>query len=160
MSVDPIFHAYQSPYVGFDNNPIFFTDPNGTTVEKDNKGMYAGYRNHVNLRLSEAKTKANKLQTQVNEGKKIKPEKLAGAQELVAKLEAVNTELDQLEQSSTVYKIDVTQLGKPGRAGGRISYDNTNNKIIVSLYSINPNSNYEELSHELKHAYQYETGKT
>jgi len=34
MSEDPVKHPYQSPYVGFDNNPIFLIDPNGTSAGK------------------------------------------------------------------------------------------------------------------------------
>jgi hypothetical protein len=33
LSTDPIHHPYQSPYVGFDNNPVYYVDPNGTTVD-------------------------------------------------------------------------------------------------------------------------------
>jgi hypothetical protein len=44
LSTDPIHHPYQSPYVGFDNNPVYYVDPNGTTVgdyySKD--GYYVG----------------------------------------------------------------------------------------------------------------------
>jgi len=32
MSEDPVKHPYQSPYVGFNNNPIFLIDPNGTSA--------------------------------------------------------------------------------------------------------------------------------
>jgi len=32
LSTDPIHHPYQSPYAAFDGNPIFFVDPNGTSV--------------------------------------------------------------------------------------------------------------------------------
>jgi hypothetical protein len=44
LSTDPIHHPYQSPYTGFDNNPVYYVDPNGTTVgdyySKD--GYYVG----------------------------------------------------------------------------------------------------------------------
>jgi hypothetical protein len=32
LSTDPVTHPYQSPYTGFDNNPIFLIDPTGTTA--------------------------------------------------------------------------------------------------------------------------------
>ncbi len=34
MNVDPIEHYYQSPYVGFDSNPVFYADPTGTSSIK------------------------------------------------------------------------------------------------------------------------------
>jgi len=32
LSTDPVFHPYESPYVAFADNPVYFVDPNGTTV--------------------------------------------------------------------------------------------------------------------------------
>lgn len=32
LSLDPIVHPYESPYTAFANNPVYFIDPNGTTV--------------------------------------------------------------------------------------------------------------------------------
>ncbi len=34
MNTDPIEHYYQSPYVGFDSNPVFYADPTGTSSIK------------------------------------------------------------------------------------------------------------------------------
>lgn len=45
LSIDPIPHYYQSPYCGYDNNPILYIDPDGTTVKGDyygKKGNYLG----------------------------------------------------------------------------------------------------------------------
>jgi RHS repeat-associated protein len=45
LTLDPIPHYYQSPFCGFDNNPILFVDPDGTTVNGDyygKKGNYLG----------------------------------------------------------------------------------------------------------------------
>jgi RHS repeat-associated protein len=33
LSTDPVTHSSQSPYTGFDNNPIFYIDPLGTTTD-------------------------------------------------------------------------------------------------------------------------------
>jgi hypothetical protein len=42
LSTDPIHHPYQSPYVGFDNNPVYYVDPNGTTVHTEVKKLANG----------------------------------------------------------------------------------------------------------------------
>jgi RHS repeat-associated protein len=45
MSLDPLMDKFpwMSPFVGFDNNPIFFTDPYGlNTIEKDTKDYSGG----------------------------------------------------------------------------------------------------------------------
>lgn len=45
LSVDPIAHHYQSPYCSMDNNPIYYVDPDGTTVNGDyynKKGKHLG----------------------------------------------------------------------------------------------------------------------
>ena len=42
LSLDPIVHPYESPYTAFANNPVYYIDPNGTTITDytfDKKGV-------------------------------------------------------------------------------------------------------------------------
>ena len=44
-SIDPVIHPSQSTYTGYDNNPVFWNDPSGTSVtisEKGNKVTFTG----------------------------------------------------------------------------------------------------------------------
>lgn len=35
LSVDPVTHEWQSPYVGYDNNPVYYADPSGASTKKE-----------------------------------------------------------------------------------------------------------------------------
>lgn len=41
LSIDPIVHPWESPYVGFANNPIYYTDPSGLSVNPVPTGQTA-----------------------------------------------------------------------------------------------------------------------
>src|SRR5690606_13190518 len=57
LNVDPVTHFEQSPYVAFDNNPVFWTDPDGAdTIDpiKDSITVISSYvdKNNVNSHYS------------------------------------------------------------------------------------------------------------
>ncbi len=39
MNLDPITHHSQSPYIAFDNNPVYYTDPEGKSSEPPTKNI-------------------------------------------------------------------------------------------------------------------------
>ena len=48
MSIDPIFKAYESPFVGFGNNPILYNDPSGADETKIISQTETGSAERVN----------------------------------------------------------------------------------------------------------------
>ncbi|WP_344787352.1 RHS repeat-associated core domain-containing protein, partial [Postechiella marina] len=38
-TIDPVIHYFQSTYTGYNNNPVFWSDPSGSAVEKINGGV-------------------------------------------------------------------------------------------------------------------------
>jgi len=76
LSVDPISHPYQSPYVAFDDNPIFYVDPNGTTVGDyyTRSGSYLGSdgiddgKNYIVNNIEDIHSMQNDVQVAINSG--------------------------------------------------------------------------------------------
>lgn len=64
LGVDPVVHAYQSPYSGLDNNPIIIIDPDGKNgelaIDKENGTITVITNFHFSTNTSEAFTSRGK----------------------------------------------------------------------------------------------------
>jgi hypothetical protein len=69
LSTDPVFHPYESPYVAFANNPVYFVDPRGTTVDDyfNSDGTFShSTKTGTQIRVLSADKKSSKLFSELN----------------------------------------------------------------------------------------------
>lgn len=69
LSTDPVFHPYESPYVGFANNPVYFVDPQGTTVDDyfNSDGTFShSTKTGTQIRVLSADKQSSKLFSELN----------------------------------------------------------------------------------------------
>lgn len=67
-SIDPIIHYQFSPYVAYDNNPIFWKDPRGSNSENDSL-YFQKQINTITLKINKEKDILNKKAKELSEDK-------------------------------------------------------------------------------------------
>lgn len=133
-----------SPYSWCANNPVRYVDPTGMEVEDPDK-IYAKQKKQVTDNL--AALKGYLKQDGLSEGLTKAINGLIGIHET-----ALN-EMSALEKSDQVY----TVFSAGGKEGG-VSYDMQSQKVKIGIGKEDGGS-VELVGHELKHAYQFETGQ-
>jgi RHS repeat-associated protein len=143
--IDPLAEKYYSisPYVYCINNPLRYIDPNGMEV-KDPDKIYENYKNQLNQNLTTIN--AALKQEGLSDGMTKALNSLAGAYKSTLK------ELSGLEKSDQVY----TVFSGEGKEGG-VQYDQKLGEVKIGIGK--DGSSIGLIGHELKHAYQFETGE-
>ena len=157
LSQDPITHPFQSPYAAMEGNPILYADPMGSEVQfadEDAKKRYDSYREQVKGGIARVERKIKH-----NEANSNNPEWAADYQERLSVWRGIDAELDALEGADQVYEINLDHRSKTSRAQLAYDFERSVVKVNLDRTQMLPNDQMDDISHELKHAYQFHTGQ-
>ena len=137
---------WHSPYLFCGANPVMNTDPTGMYFTDDSKEYIERYRKNILNRLA---PDLRNLKHIVDVGVSLYLER-RGLRDMLY-------ELSVLESSETPYNvvIDERSTTEDGTPAGMTTYDMGHNWINIILYD----ERMDLFSHEMKHAYQFETGE-
>jgi RHS repeat-associated protein len=156
-SIDPKTTAWESPYVSMGSNPILYNDRLGDIVKPASQSadkLYKGYRNEVNNRISKIENRISKTNNR---------RKIERLNDELKEYQNINNELDALEKSDEVYRIRVSgdfvpeTAPNPNDVEGNIGFNKLTMEIDVNVITTSGSfTPLQRISHELKHADQYE----
>jgi len=158
---DPKPNPSISNYACFAGNPIFYTDVLGDTVKGDLKS-YNKVKSYVNNQISSFNGQIAKVNTKIADrtasGKNTSrlERKLSGLESSKSEYQGILDEYTALENSTQVYNIIGGGSVSAG-AGGETRFNSVTGYVDIVDGGQLPL--LESLPHELKHAYQFETGK-
>ena len=168
-NLDPRFSVSISPYNTFSGNPVFFKDTKGDTVIGNNADMavYNQYRKDISNRLVKTMLAAGLKQSELElmqDKKEIKRTQnaLTGLNAEIGELRNINNELNTLESSTQNYILSSVNDANSS-IGGNTSFAGSkfvNGRHYSGAISVSFNRAHTplgSLSHELKHAFQFET---
>ncbi|MDE6266718.1 MAG: hypothetical protein K2M07_05145 [Muribaculaceae bacterium] len=161
---DPLMEKYPwlSPYTFCGGNPIMYTDHDGLKFTERAEEVVTEYENLVNSKIESAEKDLAKQQSRLenakNEKQKRKIEKkIAKINDVKNEMKAILNELSVLRESDQSYDIaqyvPVVNEYVPTDITGKTEFEN--GVVVMTI----PNNEISLLAHELKHAYQFETGK-
>ncbi len=165
LSVDPLADKYpsMSPFMYTAGNPVMLVDPDGMRIGKGidvfNK-FYNVVENYISGFDRKILDKSLKQGDALLSGNNKKFDRLTKRiNKLESKRDAyieVRDELDELSNSEQVYNINLFSGIVTDGNGGSTTYNPNDGSI-----NINIKGDFDSaiLSHELKHAYQFETGR-
>lgn len=171
-SVDPVTFPYQTPYNSMNNNPIQFIDPMGSHIEDPNnevgvlEAMASNEINLINKKIEKKEQRKIELEQSIvpslskKEVKKIEKQisniekKILDIEDEKKPYKKFLDEIKIIRESEQHYVINIYNTQALNK-GGTINYHFASDKMVINVPS---NNIIEVLSHELKHAYQYEKG--
>lgn len=152
-----------TPYGYAGNNPILFNDIQGDSIGIG-RDLFDRFKNEVQgQKIKILNSRSNEINRLIKKGKN---DKAAKKQEKYAaedakegsKMSVLNStlsELDALENSSQLYNLFENSSEVPSSADGITTYDINTDAVNVSSKG---RFSMGVFAHELKHAYQFETG--
>ena len=151
LSTDPLFEKYvgMSPYNYCAGNPVMMVDPDGREIEEGSKEN----RGEINKKIEDIQNRIEKYEDKARR-KDWTQEKLDGkTRELKSRLSWLNKkneQLDEIEQSSQVYRLRNIEGELDPR--GDVSLNPSDNVIEITYFSV------ANFVHETTHAWQFESG--
>lgn len=155
LSTDPLFEKYvgMSPYNYCAGNPVKLVDPDGREIEEGSKEEWNENRGLINKKIESLQKRIEKYENKANR-KNWTQEKLNGkTRELKSRLSFLNKkneQLDEIEQSSQVYRLRNIEGELDPR--GDVSLNPSDNVIEITYFSV------ANFVHETTHAWQFESG--
>lgn len=158
MNVDPLAEKYfsKTPYMYCNNNPVLYIDPNGMYFTKGSLEYINGYKSGLNKDKNKNNEQISKFKDKIAKGGSENDiqnwtDKINGYVSKNEEIDGVLGEIQALDESSQAYHI--AKYSPEGQAVTGFM----NLMVVVSL----PVSGFygDLLAHELKHAYQFETGE-
>ena len=142
---DPLSEVrpWHSPYLFCGANPVMNTDPTGMYFTEESEQHIDTYRENIENRLKMCPGRPNFSDERLSETERVLGDMLK--------------ELTVLQYSQTAYNVTINgsmQNGDGDRIG-TTSFDVNNFCVQINLYD----ENMDLFSHEMKHAYQFETGE-
>jgi hypothetical protein len=142
MSPDPLSEEYYSlsPYVYCANNPVRYIDPNGMEI-KDPDKIVENQKKQLNQAITDIKgfVKNGMVSSEIGDM-------------LIGVNNTALSEISTLEKSDQVY----TVFNDTGSAEGGMSYNLASGEVRIGIGT----NDKGLIGHELKHAFQFEKGKT
>jgi len=160
--IDRFAEKYYSltPYHFTANNPILYNEIAGDSIGRGREHYDRFRQNAVDERQDILNNRQEKLANARNDNQLARRTERFARQDAnpnsrINVLSQTVTELDALESSSQTYNL-VVNSDDTGSFDGNINYDTNSNEVNVNLKG---GYNTGMFAHELKHAYQFETGK-
>ena len=145
-SLDPKPNPSISRYAGYENNPVFYSDPRGDTVIGDQKGIQK-YKNEIQNGKTSTWNKMLNPNLSVNKRKQLNTQ--------FGEYLDMETEFKVLENSTQNYYLETSAKIS---SSGLLTYDKKRKYVMVKVASqVNRSGFFSFAAHEFKHAYQFET---
>jgi len=168
---DPRAEKYESwsPYNYALNNPLYYVDPNGDTVKTAGaaeQAAYDDYKSEVNNQTAYYQGRVAKQQAKVayaktGFGRFFANAGLKAAQSNLSTYQGIQTEINTMESSSTVFMVrmgsNIATLLTNG-SGGSTTFNTATNQIDINIGSSSMFSTRQIVAHEFKHGHQYLSG--